>query len=66
MRAVYKRELLAGLTNLTGCLCVAILLLAVGIYGSAMHFDALYSNFEYTVSGVSLLLVVLAPVLTMK
>jgi len=66
MIAVYKRELRTAFTTLTAPLFVSLLLLVIGIYGSALHFKGGLPEFEYLISNIAFVLLIVVPFLTMR
>lgn len=66
MSAVYRRELRAMFTSLTGALFTFFTLLIVGIYASVLHFSGGYASFEYCIGNLSYIFLFLVPLLTMR
>ncbi|MCI8513176.1 MAG: ABC transporter permease subunit [Lachnospiraceae bacterium] len=66
MLAVYKRELQSYVTSMTGFVCVAFFLVIAGVYFFVNNLDALYSNFEYTLSAISFVYIIMVPLMTMR
>ncbi len=66
MKAIFKHELSSYFTSLTGYVFGAFLLLFAGIYMMAYNLNALYTNFEYVMSGMSFVFLVIVPILTMR
>jgi ABC-2 type transport system permease protein len=66
MLAVYKRELQSYFTSMTGFVCMAFFLIIAGIYFFVNNLDALYSNFEYTLSAISFIFIIMVPLMTMR
>lgn len=66
MFAIYKREVKTYLHGMTGAIFTAFLLLMVGIYTTANNFLAGYPNFEYALSGVLIVLLLVIPIITMR
>ncbi len=66
MRAVFKHELSSYFTNLSGYVFGAFLLLFAGIYCMVYNLQSAYVNFEYVLSGVSFVFLVIVPILTMR
>ncbi len=66
MLAIYKKELKAYFTSMTGYVFIAFFLVIIGIYYVIYNMIQLYANFEYVLSGVSFIFVLLVPILTMR
>lgn len=66
MKAVFKHELSSYFTNLSGCVFCAFLLFFAGIYTLAYNINGAYTNFEYVLSGMSFVFLIIVPVLTMR
>lgn len=66
MKAVFRHELSSYFTNLSGCVFCAFLLLFAGIYTLAYNINRAYTNFEYVLSGMSFVFLIIVPVLTMR
>ena len=66
MKAVFRRELSSYFTGLSGCVFGAFLLLFAGIYTMAYNIRAAVSNFEYVLSSMSFIFLVIVPILTMR
>ncbi len=66
MKAIFKHELSSYFTSLTGYVFGTFLLLFAGIYMMAYNLNALYTNFEYVMSGMSFVFLVIVPILTMR
>jgi ABC-2 type transport system permease protein len=66
MRAVLERELKSYFRSRTGYVFAAFLLLFVGIYSMAINFSSGYANFEYVLSNMSFVFLVIIPILTMR
>lgn len=66
MKAVFKHEFSSYFTSLTGYLFTSLILLFAGIFTWVYNFSNKIANFEYSLSGMSLVLLVCVPVLTMR
>jgi len=66
MISIYKRELRAAFTTLSAPLFIALLLMVIGIYGSALHFKGGLPEFEYLISNIAFVLLIIVPILTMR
>lgn len=66
MFAIYKRELKSYFCGMTGVLFIAVLLLMVGIYMAVNNLMVAYPNFEYSLSGVMFILLLMIPILSMR
>lgn len=66
MTAIYKRELKTYFCGMTGAIFTAFLLLMVGIYMTAYNLTFTYPNFEYVVSSVVIIFLLIIPIITMR
>lgn len=66
MLAIYKKELKSYFTSMIGYVFIAFFLVIVGIYFVVYNLINQYANFEYVLSGVSFIFVLLVPILTMR
>ncbi len=66
MTAIFRRELQAFFTTMTGWLFIAFMLVFVGIYTMIYNFNYGYGNFEYVLSGLSFVYLIAVPILTMR
>lgn len=66
MKAVFRRELASYFNNVSGYVFGAFLLLFAGIYCMAYNLQGGYANFEYVLSSMSFVFLVIVPVLTMR
>ena len=66
MKAIYKRELKGLFSNMTGYVFIAFILLMAGIYSIALNFTYGYPNFEYALSNMSFIFILVVPILTMR
>lgn len=66
MKAIYKRELRSYFQSMIGYVFIAFLALFVGIYFLAYNLNGGYPYFSYCLYGVSFILMIAVPVLTMK
>lgn len=66
MRAVFRHELSSYFTGLSGYVFGAFLLLFAGIYTMAYNIKNALSNFEYVLSGMSFIFLIIVPILTMR
>ena len=66
MKAVFRRELSSYFTGLSGYVFGAFLLLFAGIYTMAYNIKNALSNFEYVLSGMSFIFLIIVPILTMR
>ena len=66
MTAVVKHELRSAFNSLTVYLFCAALLCIVGVGAMIYNIEASVANFEYALSYISIILVVIIPVLTMR
>ena len=66
MKAIFRRELSSYFTGLSGYVFGAFLLLFAGIYTMAYNIRAAVSKFEYVLSSMSFIFLVIVPILTMR
>lgn len=66
MIAIYKRELKAYLTSMTGYIFMAFIVFLVGIYFTAYNLTYGYSHFGYVLSSSSFAFLIVVPILTMR
>lgn len=66
MLAIYKKELKSYFTSMTGYVFIAFFLLIIGLYFMVYNLINKIANFEYVLSGVSFIFVLLVPILTMR
>ncbi len=66
MKAIYKRELKSFFHNMTGPIFIAAVLVFMGIYFVAYNIIQGYPYFAVTLSGMSFILLLVIPVLTMR
>lgn len=66
MLAIYKKELRSYFTSMMGYVFIAFFLIIIGIFYYLRHFVAAYANFEYSLSDITFVFVLLVPILTMR
>jgi ABC-2 type transport system permease protein len=66
MTAVYKRELRAYLTSMTGYIFMAFIMFLVGLYFTAYNLTYGYSHFGYVLSASTFAFLIVVPILTMR
>lgn len=66
MKAVFEREFRSYFSTMTGYLLCAFLLLFAGIFITILCFVNGYPNFEYVLSNMSFVFVIVTPILTMR
>lgn len=66
MTAIYKRELKAYLTSMTGYIFMAFIMFLVGIYFTAYNLTYGYSHFGYVLSSSVFAFLIVVPILTMR
>ncbi|MFR8818856.1 MAG: hypothetical protein ACLVGW_01410 [Evtepia gabavorous] len=62
MKAVFRHELSSYFTGMTGYVFGAFLLLFAGIYTMAVNLNAGLSNFEYVLSNLSFIFLIIVPI----
>ncbi|MDF2589900.1 MAG: putative rane protein [Anaerocolumna sp.] len=66
MLAIYKKELKSYFTSMTGYVFIAFFLVIIGLYLVVYNMINRYANFEYVLSSISFIFVLLVPILTMR
>ncbi|BCN29816.1 ABC transporter permease subunit [Anaeromicropila herbilytica] len=66
MLAIYKKELKSYFTSMVGYVFISLFLVVIGIYFYVYNLSNGYANFEYVLSSISFLFIVLIPILTMR
>lgn len=66
MLAIYKKELRSYFTSMIGYVFIAFFLVIIGIYFYIQNLYLGYANFEYTLTGITFIFVLLVPLLTMR
>ena len=66
MTAIYTRELRAYFNGMTGYVFTAFLLVFAGIFTMIYNLNNGYTNFEYVVGNMSMVLFIAIPILTMR
>lgn len=66
MLAIYKREMKTYFCGMTGAIFTAFLLLMTGIYMKVYNLDGSYPSFEYAISGVVIVFLMVIPIITMR
>lgn len=65
MKAVFRHELSSYFRTMTGYLFIGFLLLFMGVYSYVYNIQNSLANFEYVLSGMSFVFLLIIPVLTM-
>lgn len=66
MKAIFDREITSHFRSLTGYIFGAFLLLFTGIYTMVINLKYGYPNFEYVLSNMSFVFIIIVPILTMR
>ncbi len=66
MLAIYKKELRAYFNSFIGYVFMALFLAVFGVYFFATNLMSGYAHFEYTLSSITFIFVLIAPLLTMR
>lgn len=66
MTSIYRKELRSYFTTMTGVIVAAFLLFICGIYTVVYNFGGGYPNFEYSLSAICFVFLILVPILTMR
>lgn len=66
MLSVFKKEFKSFFTGVTGCVFIAFLLCFTGIYVSSINLSGGYASFEYVLSNIIIVFLLIVPLLTMR
>ena len=66
MKAIFRRELSGYFKSLTGYIFAAFSLLFAGIYTMAINLKGGYANFEFVLSNMGFVFLIVVPILTMR
>ena len=66
MKAIFRHEFESYFKSMTGYVFIGFLLLFVGIYSYVYNLHSLLASFEYVLSGMSFIFLIIVPVITMK
>lgn len=66
MLAIYKKEIRSYFNSMIGYVFMAFFLVVIGIYFFVQNLFYGYANFEYTLSSITFIFVLLTPLLTMR
>lgn len=66
MIAIFKREFRSYFTNLSGCVFIGIIWLFSGIFSTIFNFIYQSSSYEYALSNLVTVLMLIVPILTMR
>lgn len=66
MTAVYQRELRSYFNGMTAYVFAAFVLVFAGIYTMAYNLESGYSNFEYVLQSMAIILLIAIPILSMR
>jgi ABC-2 type transport system permease protein len=66
MNNIYQKELKGYFRNVTGFVFIAFMLAVIGIYAAVINFTYAYPNFEFVLTGVSFIFLIVVPLLTMR
>ncbi|MEE0969318.1 MAG: ABC transporter permease [Clostridia bacterium] len=66
MIAVFKKEFKSFFTGVIGCLFIAFLLCFTGIYITSINLRGGYASFEYVLSNIIIVFLLIVPLLTMR
>ncbi|MBQ7338894.1 MAG: ABC transporter permease [Clostridia bacterium] len=66
MSAIFKREFSSYMRNVTGPLFIAMILLFEGIFYTLDNLLLMYSNFEYSLGDMQIVLILAVPILAMR
>lgn len=66
MIAIFKREFRSYFINMTGYVFIGVLWLFSGIFATALNFIGQYASYEYALSNLVTVLMLIVPILTMR
>lgn len=66
MKAIYRHEVKSYFTGVPAYVFGAFLLLFTGIYTMAINIHSAYASFEYVLSNMSFIFLIIVPILTMR
>lgn len=66
MLAIYKKELKSYFTSMIGYVFMALFLVIIGLYFVVYNLFNQFANFEYVLSAISFIFILLIPILTMR
>ncbi len=66
MIAIFKREFRSYFINLSGYVFIGVMWLFSGIFSTIFNFMYQYSNYEYVLSNLTTVLMLIVPILTMR
>ena len=66
MISIFKKEFRSYMNNVTGSVFIAFLLLFAGLYTTAINLRGGYTSFEYVLSNITIVFLLLAPLLGMR
>lgn len=66
MGAIYRKELKAYFTSAIGYTVIAVFLVLVGFFFKAYNLDYKVANFGYVLQSITLILLIILPILTMR
>ncbi|MBQ8207767.1 MAG: ABC transporter permease [Clostridia bacterium] len=66
MFSIFKREFKSYFTSVTGCIFIAFLLCFTGIYVTSINLRGGYASFEYVLSNIIIVFLLIVPLLTMR
>ena len=66
MSAQYRKEIKSFACNMTGAIFTVLVLVLTAIFATAYNFKGGYPAFEYALTGVTFILFLAVPILTMK
>lgn len=66
MIAIFKREFRSYFINMSGYVFIGVLWLFSGIFSTALNFIGQYSSYEYVLSNMMTVLMLIVPILTMR
>lgn len=66
MISIFKKEFRSYMNNVTGSVFIAFLLFFAGLYTTAINLRGGYTSFEYVLSNITIVFLLLAPLLGMR
>lgn len=66
MGAIFKREMRSHFNSMTGWIFLAVIFVFTGIFTTAINLRSLSANFEYVLSNITIIFMLIVPVLAMR
>lgn len=66
MGSIFKREIRSHFNSMTGWIFLAVIFVFTGIFTTAINLRSLSANFEYVLSNITIIFMLIVPVLAMR